>query len=219
MAALELFALLDELGLTWWPTEGTLIWALRYGRNHPEDIDDQVDDDVDVMIEVARPDGWPAVRETLGARLSALGWDNLHRAQTWRVAGARYDKLVGRRAVEGASVQLDAHSYYRVEGGCTVHGSARAYPAQKGGGALPGELVYPLRTALAYGRTIPCPARPVELLTGWHRGEYAGSPIALPPRALLRNESEALRNHAERLDKSGHVSFVDFWNCNAQDVS
>ena len=210
-AFLEVAETLEELGLPWWLTEGSLIWALRYGRNHPTEIFDEVDDDIDVMVEIGAVAHWDAYRRALTDALSERGWDNLHRAQTWRAPGARFDKLVARRRDGDVSVQVDVHSYYPIPGGYTVHESSRAYPFQSWGGVVPHDLIKPLGTVAAYGMTVPSPAQPVSLLEGWHRGEYAGGEIALPDRAIGADERVVLKAYACRLSHAGHASFAQFW--------
>jgi hypothetical protein len=199
----------EAAGATFWFTEGTLIWMLRYGRNDPSGIRDVVDDDVDLMIETATHEEWLARSEELWARLRERGWRHRTRSSTSRARGARPDKMqVWLRGPRLHRLNADVHSYLRDEaaGVAISHGDAHSYPFQRWGGRLPLGLVHPLAAALCYGRPVPCPNRPLELLEGWNGGEYAGHCVAVPLFPLTRAAARELRDSAAALAGRGFRS-------------
>jgi hypothetical protein len=210
-SVLEVVEVLETAGVTYFFVEGTLIWQLRYGTNHPDDIDDVVDDDIDVMIEVATAEEWERASEDIARRLEALGWTGRNRRSTSKQTGRRIDKLqLFRRGLPLQTTHVDLHSYVRDEerGVGVAHGDVSAYPFQRWGGSLPLSLVHPMGKGACYGRQIPCVLDPVSLLADWHNGEYAGAPIELPLRPLAPGEREVLARHARRLDAAGFKSFA-----------
>eukprot|EP00928_Gymnodinium_smaydae_P011218 TRINITY_DN14167_c0_g1_i2.p1 TRINITY_DN14167_c0_g1~~TRINITY_DN14167_c0_g1_i2.p1 ORF type:complete len:201 (+),score=11.99 TRINITY_DN14167_c0_g1_i2:82-684(+) len=97
-------------------------------------------------------------------------------------------------------------------------------------GRLPSGLLYPLRRCSLYNHSIPCPARPIEVLRGWNAGEYdlpeycLAVPLLTQDRSSrdLRNSELArrgltaadlmlLRRYALELDAAGFASFWPAW--------
>lgn len=205
----------EQAGATFWFTEGTLIWMLRYGRNETQALRDVVDDDVDLMIETASHAEWIARSEELWSRLRERGWRRRTRSSTSKARGARPDKMqVWLRGRRLHRLNADIHSYLRdLSAGVAVsHGDAHSYPFQHWGGRLPLELIHPLATALCYGRPVPCPNRPLELLEGWNGGEYAGHCVAVPLFPLTLAEARELRTSALELARHGHRSMLEHFD-------
>ncbi len=205
---------MEEVGVTFWLTEGTLIWALRYGTNHPTDIEDVVDDDVDVMVEVASEAHWQTLSDRITRLLLERGWCGANRRSTSPVKGMRVDKLqIFKPGMPFQRTHVDLHSYIRDDERRVAlsHGDPSAYPFQAWHGAMPLDLIHPMVVCACYGRSVPCPRRAVHILENWHAREYAGSPIALPRRTLSERERRTLERQARALDTTGYASMIDYW--------
>lgn len=208
----EVVDVFEGLDRPWWLTEGCLIWQLRYGRNFPPDIDDPVDDDIDVMVECQSEDDWRALYDDLASALRSRGWCHVVRAKTWLSEHARWDKLRAiRRGPDGLKLHVDVHSYFRCpeRDALSVHGVSEAFPFQVWHGFLPAELVYPLARGRCYGRDIPCPHRPLALLTGWNGGEYGEAPLAIPLRPITSAEQHTITRYTSELAQAGYASMAN----------
>ena len=73
-AANQIFTVLDDLNLEWWPTEGTLIGCLRWGSNFGMTENGMLvtDTDIDVMVRVKDDQNWQVVKKEIEKRLKTL---------------------------------------------------------------------------------------------------------------------------------------------------
>jgi hypothetical protein len=206
--------ILASEGATWWLCEGTLIWSLRYGVSHPKDIDDVVDDDIDVMVEVEDEAHWERLSKALIVEFESRGWSGTNRRSTSDEPGRRIDKLqIFLKGLPFQHTHVDFHSYF-VDDERQIAwstGDPNGYPFESWSGEAPLSLIHPLRESACWALRVPCPQQPMALLAAWHGGEYAGSPIALPLRALSVAERGALRARAHELDAMGVESMIEHW--------
>ena len=82
--AFHLKTVLDDMGLMYWPIEGTLAGLLRWGNNFgiTSNAIYVTDNDIDVMIEVNNDAHWDMIKATLREKLSGDGPKS-----AWRWAG------------------------------------------------------------------------------------------------------------------------------------
>ena len=76
-ALADIGAVLDDLALEWWPTCGTLIALMRYGKRSGQLSDGQldvVDHDVDIMVGLNSEETWPSMKWKIWQKLSERGW-------------------------------------------------------------------------------------------------------------------------------------------------
>lgn len=212
----EVIDICEELGVTFWITEGTLIGALRYGCNHPEDIDDIIDDDIDIMIEVESHKAWMNLAEKISRKLALVDWKCSVPYSTSQTKGARPDKLQCRKCKSWTRrTHVDFHSYLvdQERGGGYTHEEDNTYPFQRWGGYVPLELIMPLKSCLYYDRKIPCPQDSLEILKHWDDGQYEKGWIALPLRTINETEYNIIKQYALTLHQQGYCSmYPEFEN-------
>src|SRR5262249_20962311 len=205
----EVLDVLDSIGRPYWMCEGTLIALLRYGRNDPSPRSPSVDHDVDAMVEVDSRDDWRRIAAEIGGRLEGRGWYGTTVSSTSERPGARLDKIrCWRRGKHWARTRCDIHSYFvdSTRAVVTSHDDPQSYPFQRWNGAMPLDLVYPLRVAQCYSSVAPAPNRALEILRDWNDGEYGARCLAVPRRRLRRSELDDIVRHARRLDAAGFAS-------------
>eukprot|EP00927_Polykrikos_kofoidii_P074960 TRINITY_DN71018_c0_g1_i1.p1 TRINITY_DN71018_c0_g1~~TRINITY_DN71018_c0_g1_i1.p1 ORF type:complete len:687 (-),score=74.35 TRINITY_DN71018_c0_g1_i1:134-2194(-) len=190
---------LEELGAEFWPTGGTLIGALRYGRVAGRLMGgkmDSVDDDLEFMVGVRRESDWFVLAYDMERLLGARGLVNCHHqisepSHVFRPR-LRIDTLTC-ASVRPYAIGIELRSYVIGNGfayqhalrdipGCDETNHRRPLPFlcfafelpffQTWRGQLPLNLLYPLRPCLLFNRTVRCPAHAIEVLIGWNGGEY-----------------------------------------------
>lgn len=205
IAILDVCDVMEAVGATYWFTEGTLIALLRYGKNEPE-----VDDDIDIMVEARDHEHWLQIAEAVRRGLAARGWTWGKIYPTYHKPGARADKMQCHFTKYGCRTHLDLHSYFldKEKKAVFSHGTGDSYPFQFWGGYCPETLIYPLAKCLCYGRSVPCPNRPLDILRGWHGGEYKDSNLAYPPGKVSDEMRELIEARAKELDAQGFHSML-----------
>lgn len=201
----------EELKVVYWFTEGTLIGLLRYGANHHESRELSVDDDIDVMIEVANHEDWIRVKEQIRHVLEQKGWTNVYERTTSSSKKGRVDKIQLWMYKFGSFTHVDFHSYF-VDPQKEVafsHKEPNSYPFQYWQGNLPVEFIHPFKRASCYGLVVPCPNKAVELLKGWNGGEYLDSCLAFPPGKTSAEERKIISDCSDDLEKNGFASMKE----------
>jgi len=209
----DVIDVLDKCGLTYWFAEGCLIWLLRYGTNHPEEIDDVVDDDVDVMVEVASADEWLEIFPRVRALLKEKGWRRFAAYPYPERKGLQPSKFKAwnMRLSPLLAVGLDLMMYIRRPGADTVyihHGTPDGL-FSAWGGQMPASFIYPLGKACCYGRAVPCPARPRAVLSRWNGGEYEEEKLPYPLREISVAEKVFIDRRADELRSRGFFTLQD----------
>ncbi|CAK9009382.1 unnamed protein product [Durusdinium trenchii] len=261
----DVSVILEEEGLDWFPYSGTLIALLRHGlrSGHLDAVRDVVDHDVDVLVGVTSAEAWQTVRWNILHKLEQRGWDNCFSRTSVdapsgdpKAALAREDLLLCTRT--NPRISLDMGSYilgdrsiyvqrYCVgdvmgqDWGCYI---PRLGTLRTRGGRLPRAAIYPLQRCKCGSFSVPCPARPLEVLKatmpGWNFSEHCLPLPDIAQRRARRDGSEAdqadeedswvaegltaedvqvLRDRAVELEKAGYMSMLPYFStCDATSV-
>lgn len=199
-SAKQVFVLLSDMELEWWPIEGTLIGILRYGSNfgHLPSIGHiATDDDIDIMVRVRSDHHWERVREELVRRLVGSGdytWYKFHHAGNPR--GVR-DKLSCYTCyfLGSYNIHVDIHRYIVDEEGnyafTNTQTSELTYPFQMWGNRMPYRGVITdadgsFRVARFDDMIVPCPYRAEDVLRSWNCNEYGTGQLRYPVGGVYR---------------------------------
>jgi len=204
-AAKQIFTVLDDLNLEWWPTEGTLIGCLRWGSNFgmTENGILVTDTDIDLMVRVKDDQNWEDVKKEIEKRLKTLDpeWIKFE-SHNHDIGISRepkfscyYNKRWGLKCYGNDDIHVDIHSYMvdeknnRIFMDPVCNGNdkcANKYPFQKWGGYAPyrGLIVDDkgLFKKCKFGNmTLNCPYQSIKLLSNWNDKEYGtGDDLHLP---------------------------------------
>ena len=204
-AANQIFTVLDDLNLEWWPTEGTLIGCLRWGSNFgmTENGVLVTDTDIDIMVRVQDDQNWQVVKKEIEKRLKTLDpeWIKFE-SHNHDIGISRepkfscyYNKRWGLDCYGNDDIHVDIHSYMVDEKNNSIfmdpvcNGNNKCvnkYPFQKWGGFAPyrGLIVDDkgLFKKCKFGNmTLNCPYQSRKLLSNWNDNEYGtGEDLHLP---------------------------------------
>jgi glycosyl transferase family 25 len=204
-AANQIFTVLDDLNLEWWPTEGTLIGCLRWGSNFGMTENGMLvtDTDIDLMVRVKDDQNWQVVKKEIEKRLKTLDpeWIKFE-SHNHDIGISRepkfscyYNKRWGLKCYGNDDIHVDIHSYMvdeknnRIFMDPVCNGNdkcANKYPFQKWGGYAPyrGLIVDDkgLFKKCKFGNmTLNCPYQSIKLLSNWNDKEYGtGDDLHLP---------------------------------------
>ena len=212
-AAKQIFTVLDDLNLEWWPTEGTLIGCLRWGSNFGMTENGMLvtDTDIDLMVRVKDDQNWQVVKKEIEKRLKTLDpeWIKFE-SHNHDIGISRepkfscyYNKRWGLKCYGNEDIHVDIHSYMvdeknnRIFMDPVCNGNnkcANKYPFQKWGGFAPyrGLIVDDkgLFKKCKFGNMIlNCPYQSRKLLSNWNDNEYGtGGDLHLPRgNCVLKN--------------------------------
>ena len=212
-AANQIFTVLDDLNLEWWPTEGTLIGCLRWGSNFGMTENGMLvtDTDIDLMVRVKDDQNWQVVKKEIEKRLKTLDpeWIKFE-SHNHDIGISRepkfscyYNKRWGLKCYGNEDIHVDIHSYMvdeknnRIFMDPVCNGNnkcANKYPFQKWGGFAPyrGLIVDDkgLFKKCKFGNMIlNCPYQSRKLLSNWNDNEYGtGGDLHLPRgNCVLKN--------------------------------
>ena len=204
-AANQIFTVLDDLNLEWWPTEGTLIGCLRWGSNFgmTENGALVTDTDIDVMVRVKDDQNWQVVKKEIEKRLKTLDpeWIKFE-SHNHDIGISRepkfscyYNKRWGSKCYGNDDIHVDIHSYMvdeknnRIFMDSVCNGNdkcANKYPFQKWGGFAPyrGLIVDKngsFKKCKFGDMILNCPYQSRKLLSNWNDNEYGtGNDLHLP---------------------------------------
>ena len=214
-AAKQIFTVLDDLNLEWWPTEGTLIGCLRWGSNFgmTENGVLVTDTDIDLMVRVKDDKNWEDVKKEIEKRLKTLDpeWINFT-SHNHDIGISRkpkfscyYNERWGLKCYDNADIHVDIHSYMvdeknnRIFMDPVCNGNnkcANKYPFQKWGGFAPyrGLIVDDkglFKKCKFENMILNCPYQSRKLLSNWNDNEYGtGGDLHLPRgNCILKNNS------------------------------
>ena len=204
-AANQIFTVLDDLNLEWWPTEGTLIGCLRWGSNFGMTENGMLvtDTDIDVMVRVKDDQNWQVVKKEIEKRLKTLDpeWIKFE-SHNHDIGISRepkfscyYNKRWGPKCYGNDDIHVDIHSYMvdeknnRIFMDPVCNGNdkcANKYPFQKWGGYAPyrGLIVDDkglFKKCKFENMILNCPYQSRKLLSNWNDNEYGtGDDLHLP---------------------------------------
>lgn len=213
-AAKELYTSLNDMGVEWWPTEGTLIGILRWGKNFGK-LDDGViasDTDIDVMVRVKDQDQWESIKTELVTRFSNKTlWRG---CKNYKINGinAKFTCYThysfGWKCWKNTDVHTDIHCYMvdeelnkaYLDKKCLNGECKKIYPFQNWGGTAPYRgLIVNNQGKLAKARfmnmDVPCPFYYIEILKNWNGNEYGnGNDLYLPKVNCVNKGKEWIKN-------------------------
>ena len=204
-AANQIFTVLDDLNLEWWPTEGTLIGCLRWGSNFGMTENGMLvtDTDIDLMVRVKDDQNWQVVKKEIEKRLKTLDpeWIKFE-SHNHDIGISRepkfscyYNKRWGLKCYGNDDIHVDIHSYMvdeknnRIFMDPVCNGNdkcANKYPFQKWGGYAPyrGLIVDDkglFKKCKFENMILNCPYQSRKLLSNWNDKEYGtGDDLHLP---------------------------------------
>ena len=205
-AAKQVFGTLNEMGVEWWPSEGTLIGMLRWGDNFGE-VDDGVlcsDTDIDIMVRVRNEKEWNEIKNKFSQKLlSDKMWKeciphnhNIGISRKPKFTCYTYHKFGERLNSDDTNIHIDLHSYFVDEKNniicmdpvCLENPEIcrNKYPFQKWGGVAPYRgLIVDKNGKFGQSKfddmVVPSPYHPIEILSLWNDGEYGdGNDLHLP---------------------------------------
>ena len=204
-AANQIFTVLDDLNLEWWPTEGTLIGCLRWGSNFGMTENGMLvtDTDIDLMVRVKDDQNWQVVKKEIEKRLKTLDpeWIKFE-SHNHDIGISRepkfscyYNKRWGLDCYGNDDIHVDIHSYMVDEKNNRIfmdpvcndnNKCANKYPFQKWGGFAPyrGLIVDDkglFKKCKFENMILNCPYQSRKLLSNWNDNEYGtGEDLHLP---------------------------------------
>lgn len=226
-AAKQIFTIMNELNLEWWPTEGTLIGCLRWGSNFgmTENGMHASDTDIDIMVRVKDDQNWQVIKKEIEKRLKTQDpeWIKFE-SHNHNIGISRdpkfscyYNKRWGSKC-RNDDIHVDIHSYMVDEKNnhifmdpvCNGNDKcANKYPFQKWGGFAPYRGLIVDKNGLfkkcKFGDMIlNCPYQAIKLLSNWNDNEYGtGDDLHLPRgNCIFKNSCWKLTdNNLSNIDK------------------